>query len=476
MRLQTVLKNQPLLKSILKFARRRNVKLYIVGGYLRDIYLHRMRKNPDIDFALQKGSINFAKSLSRYIKSGFVVLDKEHGCARLVKRIKDRTYTLDFADFRGRTLEDDLFKRDFTINTLALDLGKDGELRDYHGGLADLKSRRIKLINERSFDEDPLRIMRAFSLASVFGFKIDADTVRLIKLRKNKLKNVSFERIRDELFKILENKDSVSFIERLDKLNILNIIIPEIEFMRGVDQGPYHHLDIWQHSLETLKQLEGLIKETSRNRDIRGYLTEEISSGRTRGKLIKLAALLHDIGKPKSMRRENGKIKFHGHERIGIDITGDIMTRLRLSNDEMGALKKIILFHLRPGYLADIEEVTRRATFRYFRDTGPEAVSTLLISIADQRATKGRLTTNESRGRHEEVCFRLIRECFRKKKQKKLPRLISGDDLIKRFKLEPSPLIGKVLLEIEELQAIGKIKTKEKALRIAEEIIKENKR
>ena len=132
----------------------------------------------------------------------------------------------------------------------------------------------------------------------------------------------------------------------------------------------------------------------------------------------------------------------------------------------------MVLYHLRPGYLADNENPTARAVFRYFRDTKEEAVSVLLLSIADQRATKGPLTTKDSRAQHEWVVFRLIKEYFKKSKEKKRPRLINGDILIKKFKLGPSPLIGEILSEVEELQAIGKIKNKVGALKAARRIIK----
>jgi len=130
------------------------------------------------------------------------------------------------------------------------------------------------------------------------------------------------------------------------------------------------------------------------------------------------------------------------------------------------------LWHLRPGYLADNEELTPRAIFRYFRDTNGEAVSTLLLSIADQRSTKGPLTTKASRIHHEKIVFGLIKEYFRRKKEKKVKRLINGNDLIRKFKLTPSVLIGKILTEVEELQAIGKIKTKKEALSIGKKFIK----
>jgi putative nucleotidyltransferase with HDIG domain len=211
--------------------------------------------------------------------------------------------------------------------------------------------------------------------------------------------------------------------------------------------------------------------ESKDNAEIQNYLNEFISTNRRRYALIKLGALLHDIGKPQALRREDGKTKFHGHERIGLEITKNIVERLKLSNDELDSLEKMVLWHLRPGYLADNEDLTRRAIFRYFRDTGEECVSTLLISLADQRATKGPLTSRQSRIHHEKVVLKLIQEYFKRKKEKKMPRLITGNDLIKKFKLEPSPLIGKVLGDLEELQGVGKIKTKQEALARAKQLI-----
>ncbi len=468
-----------LLKTIWVFAKKKKIKLYLVGGILRDIFLKRDKENPDIDFCLKKGAINFAKRLAKELKAGFVVLDKEHGAARLVKKIKDKTYTLDFTDFRGRTLEEDLLHRDFSINAMALELEKvfthpnlDDLLIDPSRGREDLKHKLIRIVSKKAFDEDPLRILRAFSFACIFDFKIDKATLRLVKLKKNKLSQVSLERIRDELFKILDSPCAFDYLLALDKLKILKIIFPEIEMMRNVKQGPYHHLDVWEHTLETIKQLEGLIKERKNNQEIQDYLNEIISAERRRRALIKLGAFLHDIGKPKARRRKDGKTIFHGHERIALEIIENICQRLRLSNDELNALKRIVFCHLRPGYLADNEVISNRAKFRFFRDTANEAVSILLMAIADQRATKGPLTTKASRIRHEKAVSGLVKEYFRKKKEKKPVRLVNGDDLIQKFKLQPSPLIGKILREVEELQAIGRIKTKQDAFKIAGKFLK----
>ncbi len=472
---------QKLLIEVNRFSKIKKVKLYLVGGYLRDLLLKRQKNNPDLDFCLKNNAINFGRSLSRKLKTGFVVLDREHGSCRLVKKLKDKVYTLDFSDWRGPTLRDDLLHRDFTINTLALALEDILAVKrradswiDLYGAAGDLKSKSIRMVNPRVFDEDPLRILRAFSLAAIFGFKIEPETLRLAKTKAQKLKKVSWERIRDELFKILETPNSFRYLVEMDKLGILKFIIPEIEIMRGVNQGPYHHLDVWKHSLETLRQLEILLGELKPKQEISTYLNEIISAERMRYSLIKLGALLHDIGKPKARRRKGRKTVFHGHERIGSRITEGVSWRLRLSNDEWRALQKMVFWHLRPGYLGDNEELSHRAVFRYLRDTAEEAVSVLLISLADQRATRGRLTTKASRERHEKLITGLLREYFKKQKETKPVRLINGDDLIRKFRLKPSPLIGRMLREVEELQAIGRIKSKPQALAAAARVLKKS--
>lgn len=464
-----------LLKPVLDFAKAKKVKLYLVGGFLRDKLIGRQKANPDFDFAIKRHAISFGRQLAKSMRAGFVALDEEHGACRVVKKIGATFCTFDISDFRGKTLEEDLLHRDFTVNTLALELErvftKESGLIDYHGAREDLKKKIIRMAHKKSFSEDPLRVLRAFSYACILTFAIDSKTLKQAKAERAKLSKVSFERVRDELFKIFDAKGSYDHIALLDELKILEVLFPEFKKMRGIGQGPYHHLDVWQHTLETLRQLDLIFKQ-NRNEEIKAYLDEAISSERKRHSLLKLAALLHDIGKPKALRYEEGKTIFHGHEWMGIKPTEEIAKRLKLSNDEISVLRKIVRHHLRPGFLADQEILTARAKFRFFRDAASEAVATLLLSLADQRATKGPLTTAESRGRHEKTVSALIREYYRKSKKKKLVRLVNGDDLIEEFKLEPSPLIGKILSELEELQAIGKINSKADALKAAEKLVK----
>jgi len=469
-----LIKKAPILKPIKAFFKKRDISAFIVGGFIRDILLKRKKENLDIDIALEKNSLRLAKALAKKIKAGYVALDDAHGTARLFKTYKQKNYTVDFTDFRGRNLKEDLECRDFSLNAIAIDLFNQKEFIDFYHGREDIQKKTIRVLRQDTFDEDPLRILRAFSLSCMLGFKIEPQTKKLAFFKKEKLSQVSAERIRDELFKILEQNNAAFYLEELDNLGILSVVLPEIEALRGVKQGPYHHLDVWKHTLETLRQLE-MYLDNIKSKDMRIYLNEIVSSGRKRLALIKLAALLHDIGKPQSMKREGKKIIFHGHEKIGRNLTRQICLRLKLSNEERQMLERIVFLHLRPGYLADSEFVSARAKFRYFRDAGKEAVATLLVSLADQRATKGRLTTRQSRQRHEELVKNLTKEYFKLQKKKKIPRLITGDDLIKTLRLTPSPLFAKILKEIEELQATAEITTKKQALAIARKLAQEEK-
>ncbi|MDD5129848.1 MAG: HD domain-containing protein [Candidatus Omnitrophica bacterium] len=468
------LKDQSVLNPIYNFAKTKKVKLYLVGGALRDLILGRGKENPDFDFCLKSGALKFGEKLACQLRCAFVVLDEEHAACRLVKKIDQKIYTFDFSDFRAATLEKDLLHRDFTINSMALALqdvfGRQDLntlIVDPYSGRVDLAAGIIKVTGAGSFKEDPLRILRAFSFSCLLGFALDKETLRLAKKEKDKIRLVSSERVREELFKILDSSMAYTCLVNLDKLKILEIIFPEIKPMRRIGQGPYHHLDVWQHTLETLSQFELIIQWAKKTPGIYNYLQEEIAGLRKRSSLLKLACILHDVGKPKSLRREKGKIIFHGHERIGLGLTRVISRRLKLSNEECRHLERIVLWHLRPGYLADNPRPTARAIFRYFRDTGTDALAVLLLSLADQRATKGPLTTALSRLRHEKTVKALIRKLLKKNDEKKPVRYLNGNDLMHRFKLPASPLIGKLLAELEEAQAIGKIKNKKEAWQLA---------
>ncbi len=395
----------------------------------------------------------------------------------MVKKWNNQVFTFDFADFRSTTITKDLAHRDFTINTLCVDV-KDcfdevslfKKLLHPEKALKDLKAKTIRMISVKSFKEDPLRLLRGFSLQATLDFKIEAKTLSQIKKDKSLLHDVSVERIRDEFFKVLMSDTCAKNLRHMDKIGFLEEVIPQITVMFGVTQGGYHHLDVWPHSLEVVAQLENVLKEFKDDTDIQEYLNVSFAGTRNRLGLLKLGCLLHDIGKPQTKKIEAGKTSFHAHERVGKGITRSIAKMLKFSKDERYALEDMVLWHLRPGYLADFKAPSARAVFRYFRDAKEEALSILLLSLADQRSTRGPLTTEHDQKHHEEILKKLIAQYLEQKKQKPLVKLISGHDLIRNLKLKPGPIFAKILREVEEKQATGQITEKVQALELARDI------
>ena len=467
----------PQLKIIRDIAKRKKLSVHLVGGFLRDFLLGSQKE--DFDFAVNKNALGMARSFSKKIKGAYILLDEERGCARVAKKVNGNLYTFDFADFRTKTFKGDLAHRDFTINTLSLDLIKLNDstevleaLVDHAKGLKDIRERRIKRISAKTFEEDPLRMMRAFSLKAMLGFKIESKTLNQIRHKKDLIRGVSYERICDELFKILKTEKAGQVLKSMDRVGLLEKIIPQVKVMFNCKQGTYHHLAVWPHSLETVVQLDKVFKQKTDDQEIVEYLSESLGGGRNRESLMRLAALLHDIGKPDTRKNEKGKMSFHGHEHVGRTIVKHIAVMLKLSVRERHALEDMVRWHLRPGYLSNFKKPSERAIYRYFRDTKEEGVSTLLLSLADQRSTCGPATTQKDQEHHEKICLGLVRRYFEKKKEKPLLRLINGHDLIKILKLKPSPVFAKILTAIEERQSLGKITTKKEAIELAKEIVR----
>lgn len=469
------LEDYPPLQIIQDLARRRKISVYLVGGFLRDHLLGILKT--DFDFAVEKNALRLARQFASSIGGAYVVLDKERGCARVVHKRKGKVYTFDFADFRAQTLRGDLARRDFTLNTLSVDLsvlesaeGFAQAAVDYKNALRDIRQKKIRMVSATAFRDDPLRMMRAFSLRAVLGFHIERGTLTRIKKDKDLITRVSYERVRDELFKILSSDRAAETLKAMDAAGLLEKVIPQLGVMRRCRQGGYHHLDVWPHSLETVVQLEGVIEEMRGNPDVVDYLSESLGGRRTRRALLKLAALVHDIGKPETRKKEKKRLTFYRHEHVGKNIVTHIAKMLKLSTGERHALEDMVFWHLRPGYLSNFRRPSEKAVYRYLRDTRREAAGILLLSLADQRATRGPLSTPRHEKHHARICLNLLKLYFDKKKEKPFVRLIDGHDVIKRLSLPPSPLIGKILAEVTEQQVLGKIKTKKEALALAEEI------
>jgi len=476
MRLEDKIKSILYLTKISSLAKKNNIKVWLVGGALRDLFINKNKVITDFDFCVERNTLFFASKFGKLTRSKMIVLDSRQKSYRVIIRRKDNVYTYDFTGMRGKDLKSDLLSRDFTINTLALSLNDIPNIKiiDLLGARRDLMRKRIRMVDESVLKDDPLRVLRAFSLSCLYGFEIGKKTERFLVKYKKLLSKVSKERKKEELFKILGSSRAYPVIKKMSELFIIDEVIPYITPQRGVRQGGYHHLDVWNHSLDALLRLETLTnRRLLKDREIRDYLYREVTGKRKLIDVIKLAIILHDAGKPFAKRIVNKKTIFHTHEKIGADLIDEVYKKLKLSLKEKEILKKLIFWHLRPGYLADQRYPSKRAVYRFFRDANDYGPAVVILSLADWRATRGPLTDSKKRKRHERIMLNLIKKYFKDKKKKPIPKLIDGFDIMKRFKLEPSPLVGKVLKKIREEQALGEITSKHQAYKFAQMIIKE---
>ncbi|MCM8765748.1 MAG: HD domain-containing protein [Candidatus Omnitrophica bacterium] len=458
-KLRDYLINIPFLERLSLLQDKLLVEIFIVGGIIRDFLLERWDKEKtiELDFAVSRETKRVAQLFARQINGYFVVLDEEKRTYRVL--LENKPYQFDFSEFRGENIEEDLYLRDFTINSLAINLKgfKDKSLFkiiDPWKGIEDIEKRIIRVVSDFSFRDDPLRIIRAFTFFQELGFVIEEHTKNLMKESVNLLSKVPGERITEQLARILEASFSYKTIKEMDSLGIMEEIFPIVKEMRGVEQGPYHHLEVWEHSLETLKELERLLEELYSldiiGKKISEYLKEKIAGERKRLFVLKLGALFHDMGKPRAKEiTPEGKIRFVGHEKIGGVLSLQIAERLKLS-------------------VYETKDISPKAKLRFFRAGEEESVGIILIALADKFATAGPLTTIEDREEFKTYLFHLLHSYFLEKEIVKPERLLNGHEVMRILKISPGPLVGKILRLLEEAQVEKKVSSKVEA----EEFIK----
>jgi len=479
--MDTLKDTKSILSKVYGIAKKEDTSLYIVGGFIRDLLTKPSFKYHniiDIDFSLDQDAVVFTGKIATLFKTKCILLDREFNTARVVIKRKNYIYQLDFTEFKADNINKDLLCRDFTINAFAIGLLEFIELKSLRdlrkrlifpkNALEDFKNKKIIHIRSNTFKEDPLRIVRVFSIAAQLGFKIDNKTLSLAKRYYVLLNNISAERIRDEIFRLLSADKSYPYIKLMADYDILDKIFSELKGSKDIEQGPYHHLDVYYHSIECIKEFEMFLpriyKDKYLNQRIRKFLEEDLAYKRNRLSLIKLALLYHDVGKPDARRIENDKIKFWGHEKIGRDITKKMSERFKLSNLEKRTLENIVYYHLRPGNLVGQDSFKNKATYRFFRQVDYDVPSLILLSVADKYATRGKLITKKSMKLHRDYLIEILKEYFHIKEKVQPKKLISGNDIIRILKIKPSREVGKILEEVKILQMQGKLKNKKQAL------------
>lgn len=481
----------PLLDDVRPHLERRGEPVYLVGGAVRDAILGRM--SHDLDFVVPRDAISQTFRLADAIGAPAYVLDSQRDTGRIV--LPGEKTMLDFACYRGPDLFADLHDRDFTINALAIPAtGRTrASIIDPTNGLVDLASGLIRLAHPDALNRDPARALRAVRLAAELGFTMTPDTEAAVMVAASSLQEVSSERIRDEVIKMIQAPAADLAIEQMEALGLLEVVLPEAAALAPVPQSPPHHEPVLQHTISVLRWLERiegvLFTEKSfadpalelartvlapylealnihRERTVDGGL-----DGRT---ILRLAALFHDVGKQMtSTVDEDGRYRFFGHAEAGAELIMPRLRALTLSNDAITQIRRIVMQHMRPLLLAQAQgaQPSRRATFRYFKASGANGLDVGLLALADHLATydgPGEDSSWQTLLALVAALFDFYFECY--EETVKPPMLVNGRDLMAHLQLAPGPEIGRILRLIEENQAAGEITTREQALRFAESL------
>lgn len=450
--------NDKIFKILSEVVTDENVRAFVIGGWVRDSLLERDHPEKDIDIVVIGNGIEIARKVAKKIDQKIKVsLFKNFGTAMF--RWED--YDIEFVGARREsykrgsrkpvvengTLKDDQQRRDFTINALAISLNKEtfGDFLDPFGGMNDLKNKIIKtpLDPDRTFSDDPLRMMRAIRFATQLGFTIEENTFKSIIKNADRIRIVSMERISTELNKILMcHMPSTGFIQ-LERSGLLAIIFPELNHLKGIEKKDGKgHKDNFHHSMKVLDNI-------AKNSD---------------NLWLRWAALLHDIAKPvtKKYNPETGW-SFHGHEYIGSKMIPDIFRKLRLPlNEKMKYVQKLVGLHLRPIVLSQ-EEVTDSAVRRLLFEASDDVDDLMLLCEADITSKN-----EEKKTRHLEN-FRLVRQKLKEIEDKDALRNfqppVDGDEIVRTFKIKPGKEVGIIKNAIREAILDGIIPNEYEAAR-----------
>lgn len=475
---------------------------YYVGGIVRSSLLK--RPSSDIDIALPADQVKQASFLlGKRLNAAVFEMDAEMGVWRLVTH-KDNIQ-IDLTAYQGKTLREDLLRRDFAFNSLAypvsalpkitvtprenktahillenLDIAK---IVDENNGLADLSAKIIRINDAYRFQDDPLRMLRAFRSSAELGFTISKDTIEQIKQDHVLIKNSAGERVREELERLFATPHAYEMLLQMDACGLLTSVFPELESQRTCAEVYYGAGGVLKHTLLVVKRIEFL---TEHLEIAFPKYAEKLTPFIQNKPLLKMTALLHDIAKPATAKVQGDRLRFFYHEQKGAKMAKDVLTRLHYSRADIRLIGAVIGEHLRPSNLASNDVLTDRGVYHFFRDLQEAAIPLLLLCWADYtsyvtdeqllqilpRSSERMMTLTQAKReenigktlRHLQVLWLLFGKYFDQPQKVCPTRLVTGQDVMNVLDLSPSKKVGEILEAVSLAQVEGRVCTREEAL------------
>jgi poly(A) polymerase len=471
----------PLIQAVVVEAKKLTIQPYLVGGSVRDAILFPEKPITDYDFLVLNGD---AKTLvERLVQldvqdTRLITLDEQWGIFRWVILPNSPLYPLlieagesevplpvwvDVANALDNDLMKDLNRRDLTINALALH-PETGELIDCVGGLADLEHRHIRMVSAYNLMDDPLRLLRVFRFMACLGEQnptVDPATLACAKENKALLNKVAMERCHYEFLKLLSYPQAFPALQAMADCGLLEQLIPELTACRQVPPNSHHHLPLWEHTLELVRQTELLYTLVDEQTLI--LLSAPVANFTNGWGLVKLGCLLHDIGKPATWEiiehKDNpeGKHTFLGHEKVGEDLTDVLLKRWKLSGELSTLVKKMVRWHLYPCQFG--QQSSRKSVLRFYRKLEKHTPHITVLALADRLSTCGVAISAQTLATSTENHLWLLKRYYEEQAVLEAPRLLSGETVMAILRIPPSPAVGQWLKRLEEAQQLGEIST-----------------
>lgn len=431
---------------------------YLVGGSVRDALIG--KNFTDRDIAI-KNAEDFALKVAKTFDGTFIELDPENKIYRIV--LQDKINYLDISEIQGGNINEDLARRDFSMNAIAINLSN-GEILDPFNGQKDIQDRIIHHIKDSNFEEDPMRILRAFRFASTTGFELSDSTKDCIKSFKHLLFTPAKERINYELMKLFGGNNCSKVLLEMDDFGILEELFPQVKEMKKVTPNTHHHLDLFHHVVETVRNIEELY--SAANDEEKKHLESVDFGGFPRLNHIKLAGFLHDIGKYSTWTiEENGRHRFIKHDDVGAKMCIPFLRDMKFSKKQIEYISSMIKNHIYPSNVITAEILNEKVMMRYVRKMGSNAIDNIILAKADRLSARGEAITEEIINENINGLDKLLHFYIEKRDSlKPLPKLLDGFEVMKLKEIKQSPELGYILNALKEAQINGDINTKEEAI------------
>lgn len=441
-------------------------EIYLVGGTVRDFYIGLESTDRDI-IVMDQDAREFALKLSELFQATFVPLDEENKIYRIV--LPDKINYIDVTNPVGDSIEKDLMRRDLTINAIAVNI-RTGELIDISGGVTDIMNKCINYVNELNFVDDPLRLLRVYRFQALYGFQLASETINAVCKYSDLIHKPAVERINYELLKLFGGEYAHVALENMNKTWILEEIFPFVKELKQVPPNSHHHLDLFHHSIETVKQVQILYNEAPD--EVKEHLSRIDFGGFSRLAHLKLAAFMHDIGKFSTWTIEEGKHRFIKHDDVGSKMSVKILKDLHFSNKQIDYISSMIKYHIYPSHVMTSPQITEKIMMRYVRKMDTNSIDAIILAQADRLSARGPEITDQIVERNITSLNMLLRFYLEAREiLKPLPKLLSGNDVMQILNIKPSKRLGEIMEALHEAQISGDVITKEHAIEFVKNMV-----